>query len=56
MYFLFQLVLGEVVEHNTEFNHDLAMEVMDMARNMEQKLHFPVQLGDTMCCDDFYEG
>ena len=29
---------------------------MDMARNAKDKIPFNVETGDTMCCDDFYEG
>lgn len=51
-----QMVLGEVVDHDTEFKHMLHDELIQIVQSKESNLNYEIVLGDTMCCHDFYEG
>jgi len=51
-----QIVLGELKTYNTEFEHTMYDELFQTVHTKETKLDFEITLGDTMCCDDFYEG
>lgn len=51
-----QVVLGNVVEYDTTFEHGLSEEVLSLATEEKAQFDFDVVIGDTMCSDDFYEG
>ena len=52
--FLSQIVLGNIIERPTDFGSCLSDELASYSN--ENDFHFDVVQGDTMCCDDFYEG
>lgn len=47
--------MGKTVEHNTEFKNSISDEVVGLSPQVDDK-GFKVVAGDTMACDDFYEG
>eukprot|EP00794_Sanderia_malayensis_P003790 gene3790-4313_t len=49
-----QIVLGKIVEYATDIGSDLSDELASYSD--ENEFHFNVEQGNTMCCDDFYEG
>ena len=51
---LLQKVLGKVINHPTDIDSSLSDELASYSN--ENSFHFDVIQGDTMCCDDFYEG
>jgi len=51
-----QVVLGKTVEQDASFLNSISDELMSLTRDSEEKVFFEVVIGDTMCCDDFYEG
>ena len=44
--------MGKTVEHSTELKDSISEEVVDLSRDSS----YNVLTGDTMACDDFYEG
>lgn len=52
--FLSQIVLGDIIERPTDIGSSLSDELASYSN--ENDFHFDVVQGDTMCCDDFYEG
>eukprot|EP00112_Aurelia_sp_Birch-Aquarium-sp1_P025406 Seg842.2 transcript_id=Seg842.2/GoldUCD/mRNA.D3Y31 product="Uridine phosphorylase 1" protein_id=Seg842.2/GoldUCD/D3Y31 len=49
-----QIVLGDIIERPTDIGSSLSDELASYSN--ENDFHFDVVQGDTMCCDDFYEG
>ncbi len=47
-------MLGKIVEYSTDLGSSLSDELASYSN--ENEFHFDVQQGNTMCCDDFYEG
>ena len=45
--------MGKTVEYDTEFKNSISDEVVELS---SQEKGFQVITGDTMACDDFYEG
>uniref|UniRef100_A0A8D0BUM3 Uridine phosphorylase n=2 Tax=Salvator merianae TaxID=96440 RepID=A0A8D0BUM3_SALMN len=48
-----QVILGKTVYRKTDLNNDLAEELMECAKELNQ---FNTVIGNTMCTLDFYEG
>lgn len=47
--------MGKTVEHDTEFKNSISDEVVKLYPQTGDN-GFQVVAGDTMACDDFYEG
>ncbi|XP_043549748.1 uridine phosphorylase 2-like [Chiloscyllium plagiosum] len=48
-----QVVLGKIITRSTELDKDLAQELLNCGREIDD---YPVIIGNTMCTYDFYEG
>ena len=48
------MILGGIVRHPTDIGSVVSDELASYSS--ENDFHFDVVQGDTMCCDDFYEG
>lgn len=51
-----EMILGEVEETSTEFQHTDFDKITNLAEQLKATSSFDFVCGDTMCCDDFYEG
>ena len=54
--FFLQVVLGKSVEQDASFVNSISEELISLTNDGDEKVSFEVVTGDTMCCDDFYEG
>lgn len=51
-----EIILGKVTETNTELQYTDFDKITHLAEAIKQKKPFDFVCGNTMCCDDFYEG